>query len=67
VLVQAVRAGSIAEDAGLQPGDVIVEVNRKAVKSPEQFKGAVDKTKEGQSLLMLVRRGESTLFLALKR
>jgi serine protease Do len=67
VLVQAVRSGSVAEEAGLQPGDVITEVNRKPTKNPEEFKSAIDKTKEGQSVLLLVRRGDSTLFLALKR
>jgi serine protease Do len=67
VLVRAVKAGSTAEEAGLQPGDVIVEVNRKAVKSVEAFKSAVTGAKKGETLLFLVRRGDSTIFLALKR
>jgi serine protease Do len=67
VLVRAVKAGSTAEDAGLQPGDVILEVNRKAVKSVESFKSAVSNSKKGESLLFLVRRGDSTVFLALKQ
>ena len=67
VLVRAVKSGSDAEDAGLQPGDVILEVNRKAVKSVEAFKDAVGGGKKGESLLFLVRRGDSTVFLALKR
>jgi serine protease Do len=67
VLVRAVKSGSVAEDAGLQPGDVILEVNRKAVKSVEAFKDAVGGAKKGESLLFLVRRGDSTVFLALKR
>jgi serine protease Do len=67
VLVRAVKSGSVAEDAGLQPGDVILEVNRKAVKSVEAFKDAVGGGKKGESLLFLVRRGDSTVFLALKR
>jgi serine protease Do len=67
VLVRAVKSGSTAEDAGLQPGDVILEVNRKAVKSVEAFKSAVSGAKKDESLLFLVRRGDSTVFLALKR
>ncbi len=67
VLVRAVKAGSTAEDAGLQPGDVILEVNRKAVKSVEAFKSAVSGGTKSESLLFLVRRGDSTIFLALKR
>ena len=67
VLVRAVKSGSVAEDAGLQPGDVILEVNRKTVKSVDAFKDAVGGAKKGESLLFLVRRGDSTIFLALKR
>ncbi len=67
VLVRSVKSGSVAEDAGVQPGDVILEVNRKAVKSVEAFKDAVGGVKKGESLLFLVRRGDATVFLALKR
>ncbi|MGH7898875.1 MAG: DegQ family serine endoprotease, partial [Candidatus Binatia bacterium] len=65
LVVKAVKSGGTADEAGLRPGDVIVEVNRKPVKSVEEFKDAV-KSKPG-SLLFLVRRGDATLFLALKR
>jgi len=67
VLVRGVKSGSPGEDAGLQAGDVILEVNRKAVKSVEAFMEAVREAKEGASLLFLVRRGDATIFLALKR
>lgn len=67
VLVRGVKSGSPAEDAGLRAGDVILEANRKAVKSVEAFKDAVGKAKPGESLLFLVRRGDATIFLALKR
>jgi serine protease Do len=67
VLVQGVKSGSGAEESGLQPGDVIQEVNRKPVKTAEAFKDAIGKVKEGQSALLLVHRGDSTLFLTFKR
>jgi serine protease Do len=67
VLVKGVKSGSIAEDAGLRPGDVVLEVNRKPVASVADFKRAVTGSKGQKTLLLLVRRGESTLFLALKR
>jgi serine protease Do len=67
VVVRGVKSGSTAEEGGLRPGDVILEVNRKPVKSVEDFKDAVGKSKAGGSLLFLVRRGDATLFLALKK
>jgi serine protease Do len=52
--VADVRPGSPAEDAGLQPGDVVVEVNRKPVASAEQFANAVHSTPTGKDILLLV-------------
>jgi serine protease Do len=49
-----VRPGSPADDAGLQPGDVVVEVNRKPVDSAEQFATAVHATPAGKDILLLV-------------
>jgi serine protease Do len=67
VVVRAVKSGSSADEAGVQPGDVIVEVNRKPVKSVEAFKTAVGGAKDGESLLLLIKRGETTVFLAVKK
>jgi serine protease Do len=52
--VANVRPGSPAEDAGLQPGDVVVEVNRKPVASAEQFAGAMHASPAGKDVLLLV-------------
>lgn len=54
IAVQSVRPGSPGEDAGLAPGDVILEVNRKAVTSAEQFVGAVHANPPGNDMLLLV-------------
>jgi serine protease Do len=54
VLVQNVRSGSPADDAGIQPGDVILEVDRKPADSASQFASAVHQNKDGKELLMLV-------------
>ncbi|MGH7896763.1 MAG: PDZ domain-containing protein, partial [Candidatus Binatia bacterium] len=67
VVVSAVTPGSPAEDAQIRRGDVILEVNRKPVKDAAAFRSAVKATEKGKSLLLLVKRGESTIFLALKK
>ena len=66
LVITAVRPGSPAEDAGLQRGDVIAEVNRHPVRNLADYNRETGKVEKGKSLLFLVRRGEGTLFLALK-
>jgi len=54
VVVQQVRPGSPADDAGLRPGDVIMEMNRKPAKSANDFVNDVHNSASGQDFLMLV-------------
>jgi serine protease Do len=54
VAIEQVRPGSAADDAGLAPGDVIQEVNRKPVGSAEQFVSSVHAMPEGKDILLLV-------------
>lgn len=66
VVITAVDPGSPADEAGLRRGDVILEIDRKPVRKLADYRKAVGETKKGKGILFLVRRGESTLFLALK-
>jgi serine protease Do len=66
VVVSAVEPGSSADDAGLRRGDVILEVNREPVKDLASYRKALTAAGKGKSVLLLVRRGESTIFMALK-
>ena len=54
VVVQGVRSGSPAEDAGIAPGDVILEVNRQPVTSADKFVSDVHANPTGKDLLLLV-------------
>ena len=54
VVVENVRPESPAEEAGLQAGDVILEVNRKAAASATEFVGQVRQTPAGRDVLLLV-------------
>jgi len=65
VVVTRVEPGSPAADAGIQTGDVIREVNRKSVKDTEDFSQKVEKAKEQNNVLLLVQRGQHSLFAAL--
>ena len=48
VVVTDVQSGSPAERAGLAPGMVIVEANRKPVKTPDDLNQALDEKSAGQ-------------------
>jgi serine protease Do len=54
VLVQNVRPESPADNAGIQPGDVIQEVNRQPATSASQFASQVQQDEKGSDLLVLV-------------
>lgn len=57
--------GPVAARAGLQPGDVILRVNQQAVGSVTAFQAATRNLKSGDTVLLLVRRGDQTQFVAL--
>ncbi len=54
VVVQTVRPASPADDAGIRPGDVILEVNRKPAESASQFASEVHQNQQGKDLLLLI-------------
>lgn len=66
VVITAVEPGSPGDDAGLRRSDVILEIDRKPVRNVADYRKLIAESKKGKGILFLVRRGENTLFLALK-
>jgi serine protease Do len=64
VVVTSVEPGSSAADAGIRTGDVIQEVNRKPVKGVEDFSQKIEQAKSQDNVLLLVQRGQNSLFAA---
>ena len=55
---------SAARRSALLPGDVVLMVGRKSVKSVDDFNSAVKDAKVGDSVMLLVKRDDSTQFVA---
>jgi serine protease Do len=53
-VVERVTPGSSADNAGLQQGDVILEVNRKKVHSADEVQQALSSVPKGEDALLLV-------------
>lgn len=64
VLVARITGGA-AGRAGLQRGDVILRVGREELEDVDAFNDAVEDVEPGDSVMLLVRRGEATSFIAL--
>jgi Do/DeqQ family serine protease len=65
LVITDVSPDSRAADAGLQEGDVILEVNRQAVQSVDELRSAVRKTGSRPVLLLVEREGRS-LFVTVR-
>lgn len=66
VIVSDVASGSNAERAGIRQGDVIQKVNGQNVQTPQEYSQAVSKVKPGETVRMVIRRGDAQSLVELK-
>ncbi len=64
VVVTGIEPDGKASEAGIQRGDLIVEINRQSVASIGDYKSIIDGLKEGDSVQILMRRGRGALVVA---
>ena len=67
VMIVEVQSGGPADQVGLEPADVIREVNQRPVNNVKDFERAVRQGRRGDRVLLLVQRGDNALFFAVKR
>ena len=67
VLVSDVEQGSPAFRQGLARGDIILQVNRKSVKSPQEASRALTQVPSGGTAFLLVMRGGQEQFFTVRK
>ena len=65
VVVREVRSGSPAEHAGIRAGDVITEVNHKAVADAVQMKQVLETHAKGAPVVVKITRDGTSLYVAM--
>jgi serine protease Do len=66
VLISEVAPESAAGSAGLEPGDMLVEVAREPVNSVADYRKAIKGVKAGDTVLLRLRRGNQAQYLTLR-
>lgn len=67
ILVSEVKVGTPAHEAGIRRGDVIKEIDRQPIEDLEGYRREMGKLKGKNEILMLIQRGENTVFVVLER
>jgi serine protease Do len=66
VVVMKADAGSRLSEAGVRPGDIILQINQKNVSTLEEYKKAASGIKAKERVLLLIRRKGQDLFVTIK-
>jgi serine protease Do len=67
LIVVDVQEGTVAEEVGIQPQDIILQVNKVKVTTMKEYQKEIAKAGEKGSILLLVKRGKATFFVPLMK
>jgi serine protease Do len=66
LVVVQVESNSPAGEAGVKPGDIILEVDQISMEDLTQFNRKMNTYKAGDTILFLLNRSGTTLYLTIK-
>lgn len=66
IVVMDIKPGGLADEAGFARGDLIKEIDGKAISTVADYEKALQAHKAGTPIRFLVRRGDSSLFIAVR-
>ncbi len=66
VVITKVKQGSVAAQAGMRPGFLIIAINHKKVESTKDFNQILAESQNKSRVLILIRQGQMTRFYSLK-
>ena len=66
VVATDIEEGSLAESSGLQPGDVVLELNRQPIPNFDVFQRLADPIKPADLALLLVNRQGNVMYIPVK-
>ena len=67
VVIISVEDGSLADEIGLQEGDVILEINRKKIETTKDFEKAIKDANLEKGILFQIHRKGSSFYLTFKK
>jgi serine protease Do len=67
VVVVNIEEGGIAEESGMLEGDLITRIGRQKISNLKMFKKEISEYEEDKKILFLVKRGNASRFLTLRR
>jgi serine protease Do len=66
IVVVQVEQGSPAAEAGIRPGDLLLEINNLAIKSMKDYHAAIGQAKPGEAVRFLLKRRGKTLYVVVE-